>query len=61
MKKAFQFRIYPNKNQEVKLNRTRSACASKNIENRAVGTDCAELTPVESMQEQLVEAGSPVL
>ena len=26
MKKAFQFRIYPNKNQEVKLNRTLSTC-----------------------------------
>ena len=39
----------------------RDVNASKNIENRAVGTDCAELTPVESMQEQLVEAGSPVL
>jgi len=26
MKKAYQFRIYPNKNQEVKLNRTLSIC-----------------------------------
>ena len=26
MKKAYQFRIYPNKNQEVKLNRTLSTC-----------------------------------
>jgi len=26
MKKTFQFRIYPNKNQEVKLNRTLSTC-----------------------------------
>ncbi|MBU4374205.1 MAG: helix-turn-helix domain-containing protein, partial [Euryarchaeota archaeon] len=26
MKKAFQFRIYPNKNQEVKLNKTLSTC-----------------------------------
>jgi putative transposase len=27
----------------------------------AVPTDCGELTPVESMHEQLIEAGSPVL
>ena len=26
MRKAYQFRIYPNKNQEVKLNRTLSTC-----------------------------------
>ena len=26
MKKAYQFRIYPNKNQEVKMNRTLSTC-----------------------------------
>ncbi len=26
MRKAFQFRIYPNKNQEVKLNSTLSTC-----------------------------------
>ena len=26
MKKAYTFRIYPNKNQEVKLNRTLSTC-----------------------------------
>jgi len=26
MKKAYSFRIYPNRNQEVKLNRTLSAC-----------------------------------
>lgn len=35
--------------------------AAINIENRAVPTDCGELTPVESMQKQLVDAGSPVL
>lgn len=35
--------------------------AAINIEHRAVGTDCAELTPVESTHEQLVEAGSSVL
>lgn len=39
----------------------RDVNASKNIENRAVGTDCAEFTPVESMQKQFMEAGSPVL
>ena len=33
--------------------------AAINIEHRAVPTDCGELTPVESMHEQLVEAGSP--
>ncbi len=26
MKRAYKFRIYPNKNQEVKLNRTLSTC-----------------------------------
>ncbi len=26
MKKAYSFRIYPNKNQEVKLNRTLATC-----------------------------------
>ncbi len=26
MKKSFKFRIYPNKNQEVKLDRTLSTC-----------------------------------
>ncbi len=35
--------------------------AAINIENRAVGTDCPELTPVESMHKQLVEAGSSAL
>jgi len=35
--------------------------AAINIENRVVPTDCGELTPVESMQKQLVEAGSPAL
>lgn len=41
----------------------RDVNASKNIKNRAiyVPTDCGELTPVESMQKQLVETGSPVL
>ncbi len=39
----------------------RDVNASINIKNRAVGTDCPELTPAESMQKQLVEAGSPVL
>ena len=34
--------------------------ASINIKNR-VHADSMELTPVESMQKQLVEAGSPVL
>jgi len=34
--------------------------AAINIKNRVVGADCPELTPVESMQKQLVEAGSPV-
>ena len=35
MKKAFQFRIYPNKNQEVALNRTLSTC--RHLYNDALG------------------------
>ena len=35
MKKAFQFRIYPNKNQEVKLNRTLSTC--RHLYNDSLG------------------------
>lgn len=35
--------------------------AAINIESKAIHTDSVELTPVESMHEQLVEAGSPVL
>ncbi len=37
----------------------RDVNASINIINRAVPTDCRELTPGESMQKQLDEAGSP--
>ncbi len=33
--------------------------AAINIENRAVPTDCGDFKPVESMQKQLIEAGSP--
>jgi len=36
----------------------RDVNASVNILKKAVGTDCAELTPVESIQKELVEAGS---
>jgi putative transposase len=35
MKKAFQFRLYPNKNQEVTLNRTLSTC--RHLYNDALG------------------------
>lgn len=35
MKKAFQFRLYPNKNQEVALNRTLSTC--RHLYNDALG------------------------
>jgi len=35
MKKAFQFRIYPNKNQEVVLNRTLSTC--RHLYNNSLG------------------------
>ena len=38
----------------------RDVNASFNILKRAVGTDCAELTPVESTYKGLVEAGSPL-
>jgi len=38
----------------------RDVNASFNILKRAVGTDCAELTPVESTYKGLVEVGSPL-
>ena len=46
MKKAYQFRIYPSKNQEVKLNRTLSTCRylyNKSLEERRREAELNEL------------------
>ncbi len=46
MKKAYQFRIYPNKNQEVKLNRTLTTCRHLYNESLAERKRQAELNRI---------------